>query len=211
VSRRGLAKRERLLDSTSSMPSQRVYLYLRQASPGCLAVRIGLELKDLQWREAEVPASGPEHDAYLLMSPTGVLPCLEIEGIVVAGTVATLEYLDESHPGPPLMPRDPYLRAHVRQTMYAIAEVLAPLDASGCDAGVEQIADFEEALVSIDRLIEREAGNYSAGRSMSLADPMVHALAECARVAGIDIAPFASISTVVKHLSRLPGFGRARI
>lgn len=194
------------------MPAERVYLYMRQGSPGSAAARIGLDLKDLQWREAEVPVSGPEREAYLLMSPTGVLPCLEIGGSVVAGVVALLEYLDESYPRPPLMPRDPDLRAHVRQCMHAINDVFAAIEAARTNGETDN-ADcypgFGDALGGIDRLLEREAGNYAAGRSMSLADPLVYVLADTATKAGIEIAPYVSIATIARHLGRMPGFGRA--
>ncbi len=194
------------------MPAERVYLYVRQGSPGCLIARVGLELKDLAWREADVPAGGPEREAYLLMSPTGILPCLEVEGTVVAGAAALLEYLDERHPRPPLMPRDPDLRAHVRQAMHAIGNLLAPLDDAASTArGLAEFAGSETALARIDRLLEREAGNYAAGRSLSLADPFVHALAQTATKAGLDIAPFATIATVARHISLLTGFARARL
>ncbi|MFN5406831.1 glutathione S-transferase N-terminal domain-containing protein, partial [Bradyrhizobium sp.] len=87
-------------------------------------VRIALNLKGLtvahlphHLRKGEQRAA-----AYLTLNPQGLVPTLEDDsGTVLIQSLAIIEWLDETHPSPPLLPQDPLRRAQVR----AFAQVLA--------------------------------------------------------------------------------------
>ena len=53
-------------------------------------------------------------EAHRARNPAGYVPALEIDGRSFAESVAIIEYLDETHPEPPLLPKDPVGRARVR-------------------------------------------------------------------------------------------------
>lgn len=82
-------------------------------------VRIALHEKGLAYDEVSVDVySSPEPSAELLaVNPFGQIPVLEDDGLVIAESIAILEYLEERHPTPALMPTDVGQRATVRQLM----------------------------------------------------------------------------------------------
>ena len=108
-------------------PPIRLHGYFR--SSASWRVRIALALKGLAWET--VPHSlldGEQRDpAYLALNPQGLVPALEIDGLVLTQSMAIVEYLDETRPDPPLLPRDPAGRARARALAQAIACDLHPV------------------------------------------------------------------------------------
>jgi glutathione S-transferase len=82
-------------------------------------VRIALREKGLACEEMKVDVySSPRRSAeFLALNPFGQIPVLEDEGLVIAESIAILEYLEERHPSPSLMPADVAARATARQLM----------------------------------------------------------------------------------------------
>lgn len=91
-------------------------------------VRIALREKGLAHDEVEVdlPAGGQHAAAFRRMNPFGQVPVLEDGDVVLSESIAILEYLEERHPAPPLLPRDPVARAYTRQLMLWSGDYLAP-------------------------------------------------------------------------------------
>lgn len=88
-------------------------------------VRIALALKGLDYEYVSVRAIGL--DAYRRINPQGLMPALMVDGRAMAQATAILEYLEETHPDPPLLPEDPIRRGqarafgqHVTSEMHAI-------------------------------------------------------------------------------------------
>jgi maleylacetoacetate isomerase len=88
-------------------------------------LRIGLNLKGLTAEYIPVHLSkggGEQHlPAYVKINPQHLVPALEVDDHVLTQSMAILEYLDETRPEPPIMPRDPLGRARVR----ALAQVVS--------------------------------------------------------------------------------------
>jgi glutathione S-transferase len=80
-------------------------------------VRIALREKDLPCEEVTVDLFSPRSADFLRLNPFGQVPVLEDGDLVIAESIAILEYLEERHPHPALMPRDVAERAAVRQFM----------------------------------------------------------------------------------------------
>lgn len=82
-------------------------------------VRIALAEKGLDCEEAviDLPGGASHRPDFLALNPFGQVPVLEDDGHAFAESTAILEYLDEVHPQPPLMPARPAARADVRQLM----------------------------------------------------------------------------------------------
>lgn len=68
----------------------------------------------------EVNAMPSQEDSYKAKSPMGKVPCLETPQGFLSETAAILEYLEEAHPNPPLLPADVYARAKVRELAHGI-------------------------------------------------------------------------------------------
>jgi maleylpyruvate isomerase len=88
-------------------------------------VRIALNLKGLAYEYVSIPSLSKGE--YRRLNPQGLMPAIEIDGRVVAQSTAILEYLEEMHPAPPLLPSDPIQRAEARAFGQAIAADLHPI------------------------------------------------------------------------------------
>src|SRR5438477_11282660 len=86
-------------------------------------VRIALNLKGLSAEQlTHHLRKGEQRDpAYLAINPQGLVPTLQDDrGAALTQSLAIIEWLDEMYPDPPLLPKDPLRRAHVRAFAQAI-------------------------------------------------------------------------------------------
>jgi maleylacetoacetate isomerase len=95
-----------------------VKLYGFWRSLASYRVRVALALKGMQAEEISIDLlkGGQNTDEYLAVNPQGVVPALVLDegGAPLVQSLAILEYLEETHPQPPLLPKDPRGRARVR-------------------------------------------------------------------------------------------------
>ena len=107
----------------------KLYNYFR--SSASFRVRIALELKGLAYEYLPVHLVKGEHKQaqYQAVSPSMLVPTLETDaGELLGQSMATIEYLDETHPEPPLLPGNPAARAHIRALAQLIACEIHPLN-----------------------------------------------------------------------------------
>jgi maleylacetoacetate isomerase len=107
----------------------KLYNYFR--SSASFRVRIALELKGLGYDYIPVHLVKGEHkqDKYAAVSASMLVPTLETDGGELLGqSMAIIEYLEETHPQPPLLPADPLGRAQVRALAQLIACEIHPLN-----------------------------------------------------------------------------------
>jgi maleylpyruvate isomerase len=147
-------------------------------------VRIALNLKGLS--ADHLPhhlRKGEQRDpAYLAINPQGLVPTLDDGGTILTQSLAIIEWLDEIHPAPPLLPSDPLRRAKVRAFAMALAcdthpvqnlKVLARLRQLGLPE--EQVTDWaawanREGLAACETLIAGETGPFCFGGWPTIAD-----------------------------------------
>jgi glutathione S-transferase len=100
-------------------------LYHASQSTCSQKVRICLAEKGLEWQDRRLNLAAREHLSpdYLAINPNGVVPTLVHDGQVVIDSSVICEYLDEVFPDPPLSPRDPAGRAHMRAWLRYLEEV----------------------------------------------------------------------------------------
>jgi maleylacetoacetate isomerase len=110
------------------MPRMKLYNYFR--SSASYRVRIALALKGLDYDYASVhlPKNEQFNESYAAVSASRLVPTLVDGENVLTQSLAIVEYLDETHPEPPLMPRDAAGRARVRALAYDIACEIHPLN-----------------------------------------------------------------------------------
>ncbi|NDZ12007.1 maleylacetoacetate isomerase [Variovorax sp. WS11] len=106
----------------------KLYNYFR--SSASFRVRIALNLKGLDYDYLPVHIARGEHKtgSFSAISPDMLVPLLEDEGERFTQSMAIIEYLDEIHPEPALLPHDPVGRAHVRALAQSVACEIHPLN-----------------------------------------------------------------------------------
>ncbi|MDR3486813.1 MAG: maleylacetoacetate isomerase [Bradyrhizobium sp.] len=168
-------------------------------------VRIALNLKGLS--ADHLPhhlRKGEQRDpAYLAINPQGLVPALQDDrGVILTQSLAIIEWLDETHPEPPLLPTDPLRRAKVRAFAMVLAcdthpvqnlKVLARLRELGLSD--EQVTGWaawanREGLTACEILIANEPGPFCFGAAPTLADLCLVPQLANARRFGVDLAAF---------------------
>src|ERR1700731_4829502 len=168
-------------------------------------VRIALNLKGLSadhlphhLRKGEQCAP-----AYLAINPQGLVPTLENDtGPVLTQSLAIIEWLDEIHPEPPLLPKDPLQRAKVRAFAMALACDTHPVQNLKVLARLRQLSLAEEkvtewaawanreGLSACETLIANEPGPFCFGTAPTIADLCLVPQLANARRFGVDLAAF---------------------
>ena len=106
----------------------KLYGYYR--SSAAFRVRIALELKALDWESIPVNLrlGDQKQQNFQQNNPQGLVPLLESNGQFIAQSLAIIEYLEELHPDPQLLPSGITERAQVRGLAYQIAMEMHPLN-----------------------------------------------------------------------------------
>jgi len=108
----------------------KLYTYFR--SSAAYRVRIALNLKGINYQAIPVHLvrdGGQQHSSdYRRLNPAGLVPSLDDNGQVLTQSLPIIEYLDETHPEPPLLPRDAAGRARVRAMAQLIASEIHPIN-----------------------------------------------------------------------------------
>jgi len=106
----------------------KLYTYFR--SSAAFRVRIALNLKNLAYEPQFVNLVRGEHRRleYSALNPQALVPALVHDGSLLTQSLAIIEYLEEKHPSPPLLPKDPLGRARVRSLALLVACEIHPLN-----------------------------------------------------------------------------------
>jgi maleylpyruvate isomerase len=168
-------------------------------------VRIALNLKGLS--AGHLPhhlRRGEQRDpAYLAINPQGLVPALQDDGgAILTQSLAIIEWLDETHPEPPLLPNDPWRRAKVRAFALAIACDIHPLQNTKVLARLRQLGHAEpqvaewagwaigEGFAACETLIAAEPGPFCFGDVPTIADLCLVPQLANARRFRVDVQPF---------------------
>ncbi|WP_332815356.1 maleylacetoacetate isomerase [Ramlibacter sp.] len=156
-------------------------------SSASFRVRIALALKGLSYDYVPVHIARGEHKqpGYLAVSPSMLVPTLETDtGEQLGQSMAIIEWLDETHPAPPLLPPEPLGRAQVRALAQLVACEIHPLNnlrvlkylvhelKVGEDAKNGWYRHWvREGLLAFERELQRlPRGTYCHGDTPTLAD-----------------------------------------
>lgn len=201
----------------------RLYTYWRSST--AYRVRIGLNLKGLAWEPVAVDLSriANREPAYLEVNPQGLVPALQIDGMLLAQSLPILEYLEERWPEPPLLPRDPAQRVRARALASIVACDIHPLNNARVlryikdELGLAQPRRdawyahwIEEGLRAFDAWLEPDSGaSFCCGDAPTLADLCLVPQLYNARRFGCALDPYPRLLRIEEACLALPAFADA--
>ena len=204
----------------------KLYSFFR--SSASYRVRIALNLKGLAYETVPVHLTrgGGEQlaPAYLELNPQALVPVLQDGKQLLSQSLAIIEYLDEIHPQPPLMPGTPAARARVRALAQAVACDLHPLNNTRVMnylAGPMGLGDDAKrtwyhhwiavGLQPLEAMLagSRETGKFCHGDIPGLADCCLVPQLANARRFKCDVSPYPTLLAIEKNCQALEAFQRA--
>jgi len=200
-----------------------LYTYFR--SSAAYRVRIALNLKGLKadYRYVHlVKDGGQQHKPeYLALNPQGLVPALVDHGQVLTQSLAIIEYLEETHPQPPLLPKDALGRARARALAQVVACDIHPLNNSRLLKYLERELHADETarntwyrywvvqgFMALEKLLagNSRTGKFCHGDQPTLADICLVPQVFNAKRFEIDLAPFPTIRRIHDHCLTLKAF-----
>lgn len=203
----------------------KLYSFFRSGTSHRL--RIALNLKGLAVEQVAVDLRSEAHlkDDYRAVNPQQLVPALELDdGRVLIQSGAIIEWLEECHPSPPLLPADPYERQRVRALAAIVASDIHPVNNRRILQALRQRFGADEAAVNawcgswiaagfdaIEALLAADParGRFCVGDTPTLADVHLVPQVESARRFGVDPARWPRIAAVDAACAALEAFARA--
>jgi maleylacetoacetate isomerase len=203
----------------------KLYGYWR--SLATFRVRIALNMKGLPYEETMVNLPKGEQflTEYKAVNPQSVLPTLfDGDGPPLFQSMAILEYLDETHPEPPLLPSAPKDRARVRALAMIVAADAHPLVIPRIRNYLNKQYGVEEKIAEdwcrhwIGRACEaleanlasdRRTGKFCHGDAPTLADICLTSHIAGANLFKVDMAPYPNCKRIVDNCLAIDAFARA--
>ncbi|MDD3936481.1 maleylacetoacetate isomerase [Rhodoferax sp.] len=189
-------------------------------------LRIALNLKGLQTDYVAVDLRTEQHlkDEFKAVNPQMLVPALDVDGKVLIQSPAIIEWLEETHPTPALLPAGADDRAHVRalaalvgcdihpvnnrRILEYLRKTLGADDAAvnaWCATWITAGFDAYEALLAVDK----KRGRFSFGDTPTVADVYLIPQVESARRFKVDLNRWPRIGAVDAACGELDAFKNA--
>jgi maleylacetoacetate isomerase len=203
-----------------------LYGYFR--SSAAFRARIALNLKSIRPELRFVHLlrdGGQQHtQEYKALNPQELIPALVHDGHTITQSMAIIEYLDEIVPEPPLLPKDAYGRARVREISYAVGCDIHPINnlrvnqylktTFGADADAQvawQRHWIEVGFGALEKMLSGSphTGAWCHGDTPTMADVLLIPQCANARRVKLDLAAWPTIARIEAHALAHPAFDAA--
>jgi len=193
-------------------------LYGYWRSSAAWRVRLALNLKGIKYEYKAVNLQNGDHlkEDYAKLNPLKEVPTFVVDGRVLFQSMAIIEYLEETHAHTrPLLPKDPFKRALVRQIALSIVADIHPIQNLRVQ---KKHSDNQEAredwsrhwiafgFEGLELQLKQSAGRCCVGDDVTLADICLIPQVANARRFKLDLAPYPIIRRIDEELSQLPEF-----
>jgi maleylacetoacetate isomerase len=208
---------------------RKMQLYGHWRSLATYRLRVALNLKGIDAEFIAIDLLGKEHlgERYRAVNPQGLLPALVVDGprMILFQSTAIIEYLDEIHPYPPLLPiTDAHARARVRGFAQIVAADAHPLivprvrDYLQYELGMDEPARLKwiryfglPALEAIEAYLSTDpnTGRFCYGDAPTIGDIMLASHVIGMSMFGCDTTPYPRTRAVFEACSNLDAFASA--
>jgi maleylpyruvate isomerase len=193
-------------------------------SSAAYRLRIALNLKGVNYALAGHDLRTGEQKAadYVRIAPQGFVPALDTGEGVLIQSLAILEWLDERHPTPPLLPGDALGRVTVRAMAQVVACDIHPvnnvriLKALRADFGASQeVVDawvrrwIADGFAALETLVAQHGAGFAYGDAVTMADVLLVPQWFNGERFGLDPAPYPRLAAAVAKARALPAFAAA--
>lgn len=204
----------------------KLYSYFR--SSAAYRVRIALNLKGLDYETVPVhllkDGGQQNSETYVELNPTRLIPTLVDGDLAIGQSIAILEYLEEAHPEPALLPADAAGRARVRALAQSIACDIHPLNNLRVLKYLKRTLGVDDetkdawyrhwinvGLTSIEAMLAGNpaTGRYCHGDQVTLADVVLVPQVFNARRFNCDLSAMPTINRIVEACAELEAFVQA--
>jgi maleylacetoacetate isomerase len=185
-------------------------------------VRIGLALKGVEYNYAGLDLiAGDQHaETYRKVNPQGLVPALDLgDGHVLTQSLAILEFLEETRPTPPILPRSALDRATVRAMCGIIACDIHPVNNTRIGKKLAELGVPQETVVkdwiqrwirdgfdALEPMIARHGGQFAFGDAPSMADCCLVPQVYSARRFQLDLEPWPVLTGAADRAGMHPAF-----
>jgi maleylpyruvate isomerase len=197
----------------------KLYSYWRSSSAWRVRIALAWKAIPFELQLVHLIKDGGEQNtpAFRDVNPLGQVPVLELDdGRRLSQSMAILEYLEERHPAPPLLPADPWSRARARQLAEMVNAGIQPHQnlatlrhvkgALGGDPDVWVRHFVGRGLAALESTAGDTAGTFMVGDAPSFADLYLVPQLYSARRYQVDLAPYPTLVRVEAACAALPAF-----
>ncbi|KAF0312918.1 Maleylacetoacetate isomerase [Amphibalanus amphitrite] len=197
-----------------------LYSYFRSSCSWRVRIALAVKRIDYEYHPVNLLKGDQLAEDYDKINPMKQVPSLQVNGKTLTQSISILEYLEETHPEPPLLPKEPIERAKVREICELIGSGIQPVQNLAVLKKVAALAGDEakkqwghDAIArgfrALEPLLADCAGSCSVGDSVTLADCCLVPQIFNANRFGVDMSQFPTISRVGAHLDTLEPFKAA--
>lgn len=203
-------------------------LYNYYRSSASFRVRIALNLKNLDFKEIPIHLvnnGGEQHSPeYRAINPQGLVPTLIDDQKIITQSLAIIEYLEDVHPTPALLPKDAFTKSFARSIAMIIAADIHPLNNSGVLKYLTNTFKISEeqknewyhhwiarGLAALEKKISTSnlSGDFCIGNTPSLADIFIVPQMYNAKRFECDTSPYPTLMRINEHCQQHPAFKKA--
>ena len=188
-------------------------------------VRCALALKniDYEYHPVNLLKGEQTNEAYIARNPLGLVPSIEADdGAVIVQSLAIMEYLEDVHPTPSILPASPAARGHARAIAASIACEAQPfmnlriqqylkndlgLDADAVKTWLNRWPG--SAMAAAEKMVAAHGGEFSVGDTPSIADCCLVPQVFAAKRFGVDVSAMPRLTEIYERCIALPALETA--